>query len=69
MYFVDTLKYGRYTLKFLEMQSTIIAKDAERRYNGGSSVEAKRLIVREREQIKGKVTTMITIGPIKGKRT
>ncbi|TXG55667.1 hypothetical protein EZV62_020923 [Acer yangbiense] len=51
-HFVDTLKYGRQTLKFEEVQSAIIAKDAERKNKGGSHADAEGLIVRGRNDKK-----------------
>ncbi|TXG52017.1 hypothetical protein EZV62_021186 [Acer yangbiense] len=51
-HFVDTLKYGRQTLKFEEVQYAIIAKDAERKNKGGSHADAEGLIVRGRNDKK-----------------
>ncbi|KAH7575562.1 hypothetical protein JRO89_XS02G0146800 [Xanthoceras sorbifolium] len=37
--FVDTLKYGRQTIKFQEIEVAIIAKDKENRSNGKTDAE------------------------------
>ena len=51
-HFVDTLKYGRQTLKFEEVKSTIKAKDAERKTFEKSNTEAEMLFTRGRTEKK-----------------